>query len=116
MYNQHFNLLVPPKLPPHGRIYSMATVEERVVDIVFEQFHVQGLLKSEINRGTRFIEDLGADSLDITELVMELEDQFSEGELSLDIPDEDVEEFKAVGQVIDHIEKWRESQGGSAAA
>ena len=51
----------------------MASVEERVIDIVAEQL---GVNKDQINRETSFVNDLGADSLDTVELVMELEEEF----------------------------------------
>ena len=51
----------------------MASVEERVIDIVAEQL---GVSKDQITRDTSFVNDLGADSLDTVELVMELEEEF----------------------------------------
>jgi len=96
---------------------SMATVQERVVDIVFEQFEEPSLHKSEITREMSFVEDLGADSLDVKELMMELEEEFSEGELSLDIPDKDADKLLKVGDLIDYIEAWLiKSQGGIPVA
>ena len=75
----------------------MASVEERVIDIVSEKLAVS---KDQINRNTAFIEDIGADSLDILELIMELEEEFD-----ITIPDEQAEKIKTVGEAIDHIEK-----------
>ena len=74
----------------------MATIEERVKDIVAEQV---GVDKSQITRETSFINDLGADSLDTVELVMEFEDEFD-----ISIPDEDAEKIQTVGQAIDYVE------------
>ena len=74
----------------------MATIEERVKDIVAEQV---GVDKSQITRETSFINDLGADSLDTVELVMEFEDEFD-----ISIPDEDAEKIQTVGQAIDYME------------
>ncbi|MBL7139799.1 MAG: acyl carrier protein [Planctomycetes bacterium] len=74
----------------------MATIEERVKDIVAEQM---GVDKSQITRETSFINDLGADSLDTVELVMEFEDEFD-----ISIPDEDAEKIQTVGQAIDYVE------------
>jgi len=51
----------------------MASIEERVIDIVSEQLGVE---KDKIGRDTHFVNDLGADSLDTVELVMELEEEF----------------------------------------
>jgi acyl carrier protein len=75
----------------------VASVEERVIDIVCEKLAVS---KEQINRNTAFIEDIGADSLDIVELIMELEEEFD-----ITIPDEQAEKIKTVGEAIDHIEK-----------
>lgn len=75
----------------------MASVEERVVDIVAEQL---GVSKDQIKRETHFVNDLGADSLDTVELVMELEEEFD-----INIPDDAAEKITTVGEAIDHIEK-----------
>ena len=76
---------------------KVASVEERVIDIVAEQL---GVSKEQINRDTSFVNDLGADSLDTVELVMELEEEFD-----INIPDDAAEKIQTVGQAIDHIEK-----------
>ncbi|MCZ2342385.1 MAG: acyl carrier protein, partial [Bacteroidales bacterium] len=79
----------------------------RVVEIVCEQLAVN---KEQINRGTSFMEDIGADSLDIVELVMELEEEFD-----IQIPDDQAEKIKTVGEAIDYIEaKLMEKKGGAA--
>ncbi|MFO0867669.1 MAG: acyl carrier protein [Pirellulales bacterium] len=75
----------------------MASVADRVMDIVAEQL---GVDREKINRDTSFVNDLGADSLDTVELVMELEDEFD-----IDIPDDAAEKIQTVGQAIDFIEK-----------
>ncbi len=74
----------------------MPSVEERVVEIVCENL---GVNKDQVKRETRFIEDIGADSLDIVELVMELEEEFE-----INIPDDQAEKIKTVGEAIDYIE------------
>ncbi|MGZ3415019.1 MAG: acyl carrier protein, partial [Isosphaeraceae bacterium] len=56
--------------------------------------------KDQVTRETSFINDLGADSLDIVELVMEFEE-----EIRLTIPDEEAEKIQTVGQAIDYIEQ-----------
>lgn len=76
----------------------MATVEqieERVKEIVSEQMNVS---KDQVTREASFTTDLGADSLDQVELVMELEEEFS-----ITIPDEAAEKITTVGQAIDYI-------------
>ena len=74
----------------------MATIEERVTEIVSEQM---GVDKAQVTRETSFVNDLGADSLDTVELVMEFEDEFD-----ISIPDEDAEKIRTVGQAIDYVE------------
>ncbi len=78
------------------------SVEEKVIGIVSEQMNVD---KSQITRETSFVNDLGADSLDTVELVMEFEDEFD-----LDIPDEDAEKIQTVGEAIDYIEEKTEGK------
>lgn len=75
----------------------MASIEERVHTIVAEQM---GVDKSQISAETSFVNDLGADSLDIVELIMEFEDQFD-----ITISDEDAEKIQNVGQAIDYIKE-----------
>jgi acyl carrier protein len=75
----------------------VASVMERVTDIVAEQL---GVDKEKITPETSFVNDLGADSLDTVELVMEFEDEFETS-----IPDEQAEKIKTVGQAIDFIKQ-----------
>ena len=74
----------------------MASVEERVVDIVAEQL---GVDKDKIKRESNFVNDLGADSLDTVELVMELEEEFD-----INIADAAAEKIQTVGEAIAHID------------
>jgi acyl carrier protein len=78
-------------------VHTVASVEERVIDIVCENL---GVNKEQVTRQTSFQEDVGADSLDIVELVMELEEEFE-----ITIPDEQAEKIKTVGEAIDYIER-----------
>ncbi len=80
----------------------MESVEKRVIEIVSENL---GVNKEQITRSTAFIEDLGADSLDIVELVMELEEAFD-----ITIPDDQAEKIKTVGEAIDYIEREQSKQ------
>ena len=75
----------------------MASVMERVTDIVADQL---GADKEKISAETSFVNDLGADSLDTVELVMELEEEFD-----INIPDDAAEKIQTVGQAIEYIEK-----------
>ena len=72
-------------------------VEEKVKQIIAEKY---GVDPSELKPETRFIEDLGADSLSTIELVAELEDAFQ-----IEIPDEDAEKNQTVGEAIEYIIK-----------
>jgi acyl carrier protein len=73
-----------------------STVEVRVKEIVCEQL---GVSDEEVKPEASFIEDLGADSLDIVELVMALEEEYE-----MEISDEDAEKIKTVKDVIQYIE------------
>jgi acyl carrier protein len=73
----------------------MADVLERVSKIVVDRLGVDA---SEVKTEASFKEDLGADSLDVVELVMELEDEFE-----LEISDEDAEKIATVGDVVNYI-------------
>jgi acyl carrier protein len=70
-------------------------VEERVKEIICEQLGVE---EDEVAPAAKFIEDLGADSLDTVELVMAFEEEFD-----LEIPDEDAEKIVSVGDAIQYI-------------
>ncbi len=72
-------------------------IAEKVVSIVSNQLDVE---KEKVKPEASFINDLGADSLDIVELVMELEDQFG-----MQIPDEHAEKIRTVGEAIEYIKK-----------
>ena len=79
----------------------MAAVEEKVKQIIVEQLQVD---EAEVTPGASFQEDLGADSLDVVELVMQFEEAFD-----IEIPDEDAEKIKTVKDAVDYIEKTPES-------
>jgi acyl carrier protein len=71
------------------------SIEQEVIDIVSEQL---GVDKDEINPSKNFIEDLNADSLDLTELVMTFEERFD-----CEISEEEAEKLKTVGDVISYV-------------
>ncbi len=72
------------------------SIAEKVKEIIVEQL---GVDESQVDPSASFVDDLGADSLDIVELVMAFEEAFD-----LDIPDEDAEKIKTVKDAIDYIE------------
>ena len=74
---------------------SNPSIEERVVKIVCDQM---GATADKVSKDTSFINDLGADSLDTVELVMEFEEEFE-----IQIPDEDAEKIQTVGAAVDYI-------------
>lgn len=80
----------------------MATVFERVGKIVVEQLGVE---ESEVKPEASFVDDLNADSLDLVELVMSLEEEFSNESKRLEIPDEDAEKIKTVQDSVDYLKE-----------
>ncbi|HNL37954.1 MAG TPA: acyl carrier protein [Saprospiraceae bacterium] len=74
----------------------MATVAERVKKIIVDKL---GVDESEVIPGANFIQDLGADSLDTVELIMEFEKEFD-----VSIPDEQAEKIQTVGQAVEYLE------------
>jgi acyl carrier protein len=78
----------------------VATVLERVKKIVVEQL---GVDENEVVPTASFVDDLGADSLDLVELVMSLEEEFSTSDLKVEIPDEDAEKIATVQNAVDYI-------------
>lgn len=75
----------------------MATVVERVTKVIVDRL---GVDESEVKIEASFREDLGADSLDVVELVMELEDEFD-----MEISDDDAEKIATVGDAVSYIEQ-----------
>ena len=72
-------------------------ITAKVKELIVEKLGVE---ESEIVPAARFIEDLGADSLDTVELIMKFEDEFS-----MEIPENDAEKLRTVQDAIDYIEK-----------
>jgi len=73
------------------------SVEKEVIDIVVEQL---GVDKDDVTTSKSFVEDLNADSLDLTELIMTFEEKFD-----CEISEEEAEKLKTVGDVVAYIEK-----------
>ncbi|HLW48762.1 MAG TPA: acyl carrier protein [bacterium] len=79
----------------------MASAFDRVKAIVVEQLGVDA---AQVTPQSKFVEDLGADSLDVVELVMALEEEFD-----IEIPDEDAEKIATVGEAVKYIESHVEA-------
>jgi len=83
----------------------MSDIADRVRKIVVEHLGVE---EDKVIVGASFIDDLGADSLDTVELVMEFEDEFDTS-----IPDEDAEKIQTVGQAVDYVTEHQGSNKSS---
>lgn len=77
----------------------MSEVFDRVKKIVIDRLGVE---EAEVTKEASFKDDLGADSLDVVELVMELEDEFD-----MEISDEDAEKITTVGEVVNYIQSHK---------
>lgn len=78
----------------------MATIFERIKRIVVEQLGVED---NEVVPSASFVDDLGADSLDLVELIMSLEKEFSNPSRKIEIPDEDAEKIITVQDATEYI-------------
>ncbi len=78
----------------------MATIFERIKAIVVEQLGVE---EAEVVPTASFVEDLGADSLDLVELIMSLEEGFSNPSRKVEIPDEDAEKIVIIQDAVDYL-------------
>ena len=70
-------------------------LEDRITEIIVEQL---GISKQEVLPAASFIDDLGADSLDIVELVMAMEEEFD-----IEIPDDDAEKIQTIGDAVTYV-------------
>ena len=78
----------------------MATVYERVKKIVVEQL---GAEEKDVVPTASFVDDLGADSLDLVEMIMAMEEEFSSPNQKVEIPDEEAEKIATVQDAVDYI-------------
>ncbi len=78
-------------------------MEDRIKEIIIKQF---GESEKTVTLESSFVNDLGADSLDTVELVMELEDEFN-----VSIPDEDAEKIQTVGDAVKYIKEHTQKNG-----
>lgn len=84
------------------------SVEQKVTEIIVEQL---GVNPEQVTPKASFIEDLGADSLDIVELVMAFEEEFG-----VEVPDEEAEKLQTVQDVIDYIKDKAKQHGGTSGS
>lgn len=77
-------------------------VQDKVKEIIVEQLGVDA---EDVTMEASFVDDLGADSLDIVELIMALEEEFD-----IEIPDEEAEKFPTVGNVVNYIKEHTENE------
>ena len=77
----------------------MSEVQDKIKQIIVDEL---GVDEAEVTENARFIEDLGADSLDLVELVMRFEEEFD-----IEIPDEDVEKIQAVRDAYAYVEQHK---------
>lgn len=78
----------------------MATVEERVKSLVADRL---GVNEDQVTPDASFTEDLNADSLDLVELIMAFEEEFSDDDNALEISDEDAEQIRTVQNAVDFL-------------
>ncbi len=90
-----------PLPSPNPTLMAAESTEQRIKEIIVEKL---GVDQADITREASFTNDLGADSLDTVELIMELEKEFD-----MTIPDEDAEQIATVGDAIDYVENHKEA-------
>jgi len=85
----------------HARFMAEDNIESKVKDIIVEQLRVH---EEPVTPEAKFIEDLGADSLDTVELVMAFEEEFG-----IEVPDEEAEKLQTVGDVLTYVKERQEA-------
>lgn len=80
----------------------MATIYDRLKKIIVDQLGVE---ESEVNLSAKFADDLGADSLDLVELIMAIEENFGTPDKKIEIPDTEAEKIITVQDAVDYIKK-----------
>lgn len=78
----------------------MSTVLERITDIVVDKLGVEA---GDVNETSSFQDDLGADSLDLVELIMAFEEEFSSDDNAIEIPDEDAGEIHTIADAVSYL-------------
>jgi acyl carrier protein len=83
-------------------VSTVATVYDKLKKIIVDQLGVE---EAEVTPTAKFAEDLGADSLDLVELIMAIEENFSTPEKKIEIPDAEAEKIVTVQDAVDYIKK-----------
>ncbi len=78
----------------------MATIFERLREVVVDQLGVE---EDQVVATASFVEDLNADSLDLVELIMSIEEKFTDASKKIEIPDEEAERIKCVQDAVDYL-------------
>ena len=78
----------------------MPTVYDRIKDIVVDKL---GVAEGDINEGASFVDDLGADSLDLVELIMAFEEEFSSDGQAVEISDDDAGNINTIKDAVDYL-------------
>ena len=86
----------------------MATIYERVKEIVTDKL---GVNDDAVVPGASFVDDLSADSLDLAELIMSFEEEFSDGDNKIEISDEEVGQIVTIQNAIDYLKNHRVTDG-----
>jgi len=81
---------------------GLSTVYERVKAIVVDKL---GVDEADVNEGSSFVENLDADSLDLVELIMAFEEEFSTGDRPLEIPDEDAGNIATISDAVTYLKE-----------
>ena len=89
----------------------MATVYDRVKNVVVDRL---GVDEDSVTMEASFVDDLNADSLDLVELIMAFEEEFSDGDVTLKISDEDAEQIRTIQNAVDFIKDKGVSDGQDA--
>ncbi len=90
----------PKRRAIEGGTHSVASIFERVRGLIVEQLGVE---EDEVTSNASFVDDLNADSLDLVELIMSIEEEFSKDGANLEISDEDAEKIRTVQDAIDYL-------------
>lgn len=78
----------------------MASIEERVIKVTADTVKVDA---AKIKADTKFVEDLGLDSMDVVELIIGMEEEFASDEQQIEISDDDAQGFKSIQDVVEYV-------------